>query len=833
MTKRAVFLSSLLSTAAWCSLSVAPLYSSPVMAQLEEVVVTARRREESLQDTPVSVSALGSSDLERSGISTLADIKNIVPNLQVAPTATKSQAIFVRGIGQRASTPELDPGVGQYLNGIFIARQDSQLLDAVDVASIQVLRGPQGTLFGKNNTGGAMLVTTKAPSFDAWEGATTVTVGNYGREDLKASVNIPVEGRNMALRLSASVRRLDGYFENIADNSVFADEDRQAIAGRFLWDISDHLTLDWFSFWSHQDEKGQGSNCEVINPDAAAATFFIPGASDNYAQRCAAQEDLAEQRKVAINAEASFYKQTSELHAMTWRWRGESLDVESITAYSRQYDLGKQEDVDASDFSLVHNGEKYATKALRASGIDPGDEARYQLSQELKANGRFFDNKLDLTFGAFYSTESIKGFPYPQIIGANGVLGIPPTFLAGSLLPGGLFPDLGPIGDLTDNLVFPLLSASVNLSNIENETRAVFIQGSYDFTESWQLTLGLRYTEDDKQREIVLYNPDFAAFGMREGLIHAQGGIYAPVPRVVFDGIDFAQPIPFLDPEINETSLAFEQLSPAATLTYFGRGAWMDALAIDSFMAYATVSEGYKSGGIGLRGRRLNAFEPEIVNNTELGFKIDALGSRLRLNGAVYRMDYDQIQVQQAETGPGGPTDVILFLDNAGAAIVQGAELEATLVLDALRIDANAGYTDAYYRDYTVFLADGSQFDRSDEPFAVVPEHTRSIAIQYQFMTPVGLIIPRLHYSYRSEIFVGLDAMASLYEGATLGGQELYNARVNWLPDEQWRISAYVNNLKDDVYFGGGVALGDNLGTTTKAPLPPRHYGVEVAYQWP
>ena len=300
---------------------------------------------------------------------------------------------------------------------------------------------------------------------------------------------------------------------------------------------------------------------------------------------------------MAINAEASFYKQTSELHAMTWRWRGESLDVESITAYSRQYDLGRQEDVDASDFSLVHNGEKYATKALRASGIDPGDEARYQLSQELKANGRFFDNKLDLTFGAFYSTESIKGFPYPQIIGANGVLGIPPTFLAGSLLPGGLFPDLGPIGDLTDNLVFPLLSASVNLSNIENETRAVFIQGSYDFTESWQLTLGLRYTEDDKQREIVLYNPDFAAFGMREGLIHAQGGIYAPVPRVVFDGIDFAQPIPFLDPEINETSLAFEQLSPAATLTYFGRGAWMDALAIDSFMAYATVSEGYKSGG--------------------------------------------------------------------------------------------------------------------------------------------------------------------------------------------------------------------------------------------
>lgn len=832
MKKRAAVLP-LLSICLCSCLGLSPLFTSPVMAQLEEVVVTARRREESLQDTPVSVSALGASDLERTGITTLADIKNIVPSLQVAPTSTKSQAIFVRGIGQRASTPELDPGVGQYLNGIFIARQDSQLLDAVDVASIQVLRGPQGTLFGKNNTGGAMLVTTKAPSFDEWQGSSSLTVGDYGREDIKASVNIPFEGKNMALRLSGSIRRLDGYFENIADGRLFADEDRQAVAGRLLWDLTDTLSLDWFSFWSHQDEKGQGSNCQVINPNAAAATFFIPGAADNYAQRCAAQEELADKRKLAINTEASFYKQRSELHAMTWHWSGESYNIESITAYSRQYDLGKQEDIDASDFSLVHNGENAALKALRASGIDPGEEARYQLSQELKANARFLDEKLDLTVGVFYSTESIKGFAYPQIIGANGVLGIPPTFLIANFAPEGVFPDLGPVAELTDNLVFPLLSASVNVSNIENETRAAFVQASYDFSESWQLTVGMRYTEDDKQREIILYKPDFNAFGMREGLIHAQGGLYNPVPRAVFDGIDFAQPTPFMAPEVGETALAFEQFTPAATLTHFGRGQWMDALAIDSFMSYLTVSEGYKSGGIGLRGTRLNSFEPEIVNNTEVGLKIDALGSRLRLNGAIYRMDYDQIQVQQAETGPGGPTDVILFLDNAGAAIVQGAELEVTLALDALRIDANAGYTDAYYKDYTVFLADGSEYDRSAEPFAAVPEHTRSLAIQYHFMTPVGLLIPRLHYSYRSEIFVGLDARANLYEGATLAGQELYNARLTWLPAERWRVSAYVNNLKDDVFFGGGVALGDNLGTTTKAPLPPRHYGIELAYRWP
>ncbi|MBB3048200.1 outer membrane receptor protein involved in Fe transport [Litorivivens lipolytica] len=810
-----------------------PLMSAPAVAQLEEVVVTARRRAESLQDTPISVSAVSASQLEDAGITALSDIKNIVPNMQVAPTATKSQAIFVRGIGQRASTPELDPGVGQYLNGIFIARQDSQLLDAVDVASIQILRGPQGTLFGKNNTGGAMLITTQLPESDRWLGSTTVTVGSHGRKDFKGSVNIPLIEDRVGWRLSTSVRRLDGYFENIVDGSMFADEDRRAVSSRLVWDVSENVSLDLFSFWSAQDEKGQGNNCEVINADAAAATFFIPEEPDVYAERCRDQENLPDDRKVAINTDrnASLYRQKAQLHAINLQWNLPVFVMESITAYSKQYALGKQEDIDGTDITLVHNGERLAQRALDASGIFPEDEERYQLSQEVKFNGRLFDDRLDLTFGAFYSFEQIDAFPYPQIIGKNGLLGIPPTFLS-SLAPGAAPPGIDLVAAAANNSVLPLLSASANLSYIENETRAVFIQGSYDLNEQLQLTLGMRYTEDDKQREIVLYNADFEAFGRREGLVHAQGGIYNPVPRQTFDNIDYELPIPFLDPVSTEEKLSFEQFSPAFTATYMASDAVLDALAMDSFMVYLTLSEGYKSGGLGLRGRRLNTFEPEIVENSEIGFKFDALDSRWRLNGAIYRMDYDQIQVQQAETGPGGPTDVILFLDNAGSAIVQGAELETTLALDKLLINASLGYTDAYYNEYTVFLADGSQFDRSNEPFAVVPKHTRALSIQYRLETPLGLVIPRLSYSYRSEIFVGLDAKADLYEGATLGGQELYNARVTWLPSDRWRVAAYVNNIKDSVYFGGGVALGDNLGTTTKAQLPPRHFGVEVAYQW-
>jgi iron complex outermembrane receptor protein len=360
---------------------------------------------------------------------------------------------------------------------------------------------------------------------------------------------------------------------------------------------------------------------------------------------------LAENREVAINTDASFYRQQSQLHGVKLIWGLAPLDLESITAYSRQYDLGKQEDVDGSDFSLVPNGERLALRTLDAAGIEHDQEERYQISQELKFNGRFLDDKLDLTFGTFYSAERIDCFAYPQIIGANGVLGIPPSFLLASTA-GISLPSADLVAAAANTLVLPLLAASVNLSFIENDTRAVFIQGSYNLSRDLQLTLGIRYTEDDKQREVVLYNADFDAFGQREGLILAQGGIYNPVPRPVFDNINFALPIPFLAPVSTEAERSFDQLSPAFTLSYDWGSHGIDSVSVDSLMTYLTISEGYKSGGLGLRGRRLNEFEPGTVENSEIGFKLEALSSRLRLNGAIYRMDYDHIQVQQAETGP-------------------------------------------------------------------------------------------------------------------------------------------------------------------------------------
>lgn len=807
----------LLATFAVPLIPASDLALAPVaLAQLEEVIVTARRRAENLQETPISVSSVSGQQLENAGITSIFSLKSIVPNVQLASTTTKAPGVYVRGIGQRQINPETDPGVGQYLNGIFIPRQDALVIDAVDVSGIQILRGPQGTLFGKNNTGGAMLISTKEPHPDAFEGVVGVTVGNYDRQNLKLGLNIPLIEDDMGLRLNFSSKRMRGYEQNIADGVWFGDEDRLAGSARLRWDVSEIFSADLFAFYSQQDERGLGSSCGVLNAQAAIASFAIHRQERTVAEQCQAQAGLVKDQKVGLTSKDSKYRLRSQMMAATLLWDFEDWNIESLTAYSQQDDFDQVDEVDYITFSVIRNGPSHATRMLDAAGIEYEDQLRTQFTQEIKFNGKFFDERLDFTTGLFYAIEEISDFPNGQVVGNNGLIGIPQSFLTG-------------IGG--SDLIIPLLAAPVNITHFENTTRAIFAQGSWDITEATQLTLGLRYTEDDKERDIVNYAPDFVQYGADRGLIHLQGGLYNPISRPQYDAIDAFNPaVPYLAPTSTGQSETYTQLTPLFTLTRFAQGRWLEALKFNSLMTYLTISQGYKSGGIALRGQRLSEFEPEVLDNTEIGFKLDAFDSKFRLNGAIFRMEYTEIQITQAEQGPGGQTDVIVFVTNAGEAVVQGVEMEATIALGNFTLNANAGYTDAEYVEYMVTEADGSISDRSAEPFAQVPKHNRSILAQYRWMTPYGLFIPSLHYFYQSDIFIGFDAAAIQYDDSYIGQSEVFNARLTWVPSEQWRITLFANNAKDTLDYGGGVALGDNLGVVGKARTPPRMYGLE--FNW-
>ena len=796
---------------------IANLPLAPVaQAQLEEVIVTARRRAENLQETPISVSSVSGQQLENAGITSIFNLKAIVPNVQLASTTTKAPGVYVRGIGQRQINPETDPGVGQYLNGIYIPRQDALVIDAVDVSGIQILRGPQGTLFGKNNTGGAMLISTKEPHPDAFEGVVGVTVGNYDRQNFKLGLNLPLIEDAMGLRLNFSSKRLRGYEQNIADGVWFGDEDRLAGSARLRWEVNENFSADLFAFYSQQDERGLGSSCGVLNAEAAIASFAIHRQERTVAEQCAAQAGLVKDQKVGLTSDDSKYRLRSQMMAATLVWESDDWNIESTTAHTRQDDFDQIDEVDYITFSVIRNGPSHATRMLDAAGIEYEKQLRKQFTQELKFNGKFFNERVDYTTGVFYAVEKISDFPNGQVVGNNGLIGIPQSFLTG-------------IGG--SDLVIPLLAAPVNMTNFENTTRAVFAQASWDITEATQLTLGLRYTTDDKVRDIVNYAPDFIQYGADRGLIHLQGGLYNPISRPQFDAIDAFNPaVPYLAPTTTGESEDYTQLTPLFTLTRFAQGEWLDTLNFNSLMTYLTISQGYKSGGIALRGQRLSLFEPEVLDNTEIGFKLDAFDSKFRLNGAIFRMEYTEIQITQAEQGPGGQTDVIVFVSNAGEAVVQGIEMEATIALGNFTLNANAGYTDADYIEYRVTEADGSISDRADEPFAQVPKHNRSILAQYRWMTPVGLFIPSLHYFYQSEIFIGFDAAAIQYDDSFIGQSEVFNARLTWVPSEQLRVTLFANNAKDTLDYGGGVALGDNLGVVGKARTPPRSYGLE--FNW-
>jgi outer membrane receptor protein involved in Fe transport len=828
-----------LAMSALSTLCAAPSFAQTEnRAMLEEVVVTARRREESLQDTPLAVSALGADMLEQMGISDIEDVETLAPSLQFSQTNYKAPAVFIRGIGQRSGNPVLDPGVGMYLNGVYVPRSDAQLLDAVDVASIQVLRGPQGTLFGKNNIGGAILVDSKKPFTDGFEFGAKLGAGNYGQKSAKLDANLPLSD-SIAMRVAVNAKRSDGSIDNIAADYALFDQDRMAVSSRLIWYVNDEFEVDVFGFLSRIDERGSPYNCVFQNSSAILAQGIYRGADGSDLQAaCNESSELAKTFKVSQTAEDAVYAIDNHMLALTLRGSVAGMDVESITSYAMQDNIRISGDSDGTAIRAVAVGPDAGYQVLNGSD-DPsvGDAIREQFSQEVKFNGTAWDDTLNYTFGVFYAEESLENSIDGTEVGDNGLVAVGP----------GAAVDLGI--PLPNALVLPVQANAVALADYENTTAAVFAQGTWDMTETLQLTLGLRYTEEERSTVQIQGTPDYDEYATRLNaqigsnpaillpVTHVMDGIFSPVPLAQYFAYE-APSVPLLYAAPLRGDTRFSEFTPAVTLNYLADDELLESLSLDSFIAYATVSKGFKSGGLDVRSTQTDSsikqFEPEIVVNKEIGFKLDALDSRLRFNVAVFQMDYTDLQVALYERGS-TQTEVVQFTGNAGEAVVDGFEFEITALLGDFTINANAGYTDGDFIDYDLGTntADGFAIvDRSGEAFPQVPQNVRGVVVQYDWHSPIGLIIPQLQYYYSDEIFIGTDYLSGDYASSTIGQYELFNARAQWQINEQMGVSAYVNNLKDDPYFVGGIAVTSVIGVANRVPGTPREVGLEFSYQF-
>jgi len=773
---------------------------------LEEVVVVARKREESLQDTPVAVSAFNTDQMRAAQIGNIADLAQQVPGLS-NKDGDKISGLTIRGVGARAVGAAIDPGVGVYVDGIFMPRSDTQLVDVVDMESIQVLRGPQGTLFGKNTAGGALLLSSKKPT-EEFEAQIDLALGDYDRRDLSVRVGGPLIEDKLFGALTYDTRNEDGYMDDFLTDIDYGDTDRQAVVGQLRYTPGDSLVIDLIALWGERKENTAPYTCLNFNR-AATLQSFLSTTPGTFADYCATSEKQAKNEKVLMDSTGLEFEVTNKLAGLTIDWDIGEVRLKSVTGYLKQDDLKRDQDIDATPFMSISNfGE--TVRQLEANGFDASSEEREFVSQEFNLFGSLFDDDLDYTLGIYASDESIDDQVDGRALALGGWMGTP-------------VPDSTDVSTLPPTLVG---FRGAQLINYTSTSAALFGQFIYNYNDMWQFTLGGRYTWEEKKIN-------------QSNFVSTQAPLGVVTREEMNALIDFVQPI-IVNPDSPKLKDDddWTEFTPTATVTMFAPDSWTGDI-LDSAMFYLTYSEGFKAGGFtAFEADLALPFDPETVKNTELGFKLEMLGQRVRLNGAIYSMDYDDMQL--GVTRELGELNVVFGITNAGQAEMQGVELELVMApVDGLLINLTGSYIDASFNEFDDEFrdADGNlqKADRSDENFAYVPEQTYSWAIQYDWNTQFALITPRVSGYYKDQIYMGLDVAASAFESdATLDDYTVWNARLAIQPNaiEGLEIALYAQNFTDEFYYGTGTVEAARVGAAAVIRGKPRNYGIEFYYHW-
>ena len=778
--------------------ATAPTPANAQEAMLEEVIVTARRREESLQETPVAVTAFGQDEMRAAQISDVGDLTGVVPGL-TRREGRKEADFAIRGVGQRVRGANADPAVGVYVDNIFIPRSDSQLVDAINLESLQVLRGPQGTLFGKNTAGGAVLLTTRKPS-DEFEGFAYGNFGDLGRTKVRAGLSGPLSER-LAAGVVLDYAKEDGYMEDAETDAEYGDTDRRSALGQFGYS-GDTFSADMMLFWGKREENFIPVTCVLASVSGALQRFTAPGDSRSYVDLCNQSTELRDDDKVLVDKQTQPWEMTNYMAGMTLQWDIGQVLFKSITGYLYQDDILQGGEVDATPLFTINNRTE-PNRQFEANGIATENEERTFYSQEFQVVGSAFDDFMDFTVGAFASKEEIDDTPSGGVLGLGGFTGI--TMSDGTI-------------NVSDPSGVGLQSLSV--SDFDNESWALFGQTILHLSDIWQLTLGIRYTEEKKERSQINYST-------------ATEAPPGSISREAFDALANAVQDLIPDPDIpvQQGDDDWEVWTPAATLTLFAPDAWTEG-ALNSGMFYLSASEGFKAGGFTSLGDEFLPFDPEDIVSYEFGAKLDLLDRTLRINTSLYYSEYDDIQLRVTRTL--SPTETITGIINAGEANMSGAEIEMSwLPSDSILLGLTGSWIDAEYDEF-IDGPDESAVDRSDEDFAYIPEQTWSITAQYIWDLDVGELSPRLTGFYTDEVFIGLDAAAAEQDIAYLDDYWVWNLRVPFRPSamDNLEVAAYVNNMFDKEYFGTGIISTTGVGAAGLIAAKQQTWGVEIAYQW-
>lgn len=704
---------------------------------LEEVVVTASRRQESLQDVAASIIALSGDMLDQRGVTSFSDLSRSTAGLYLEQTGDiTGVSLRVRGVGTRANSPS-DPAVGVLVDGIYQARQGAAFSEMLDVARVEVLRGPQGTLFGKNTTSGVIHIHTNDPETDNFSGRIQGVVGNYDNRELRGVVNIPLVEDKLALRVSGFTAERDGYTKNVFLNEDTRNVDRHGWRARLLWNVTDDFTAKLTA--ESLDQKSRLDQGLVSYGPGGIALLEANGLDPaNYpiglgrAQQSLGSRSFGEVDRYSLHLD----------------WNIPHHSLKSITAYEEVTSF-IQNDSDLT-VGFASPPSPSGTTNINTTKITTQE---FQLSSEL-------DGPFSYLVGAFWQNQDLI---------SNTTL-----FFGG--------PD------------YNLNARPATVMDVDS--LAFFGNVTYDFTDALNLSLGVRYTDDEKQGfNVVSGNP--------ADITH------------------------------------YREMTYSAKLSYQFN---------PDVMFYFSHDKGFKSGGynqthlVMQAGEEFNFYDPEIAYNYELGMKSELLDGRLRLNAAAFYQEFEDYHITQSILGLG-----TVLVTNAAEVETKGVEIDFTyLATDHLTIDGSIAYIRSKYSDYENApcfqgaarpgcLQDPDSgawlVDLSGKTLDSAPELTFNVGAEWRaaFASIDGMEwFSRMDLAYRDDTYLDQFLVAESKQDSYW----LLNARVGLESfNTGWKATLWANNLTNEKYAIMGEWQVSNAGQILIQGVP-RTYGLTVDYSF-
>ena len=690
------------------------------VSSVDDIIVSARRRDEALKDVPVAVSAFSAEQLEQKGSADITELTRSAPSLtlQAARGSNSTLISFIRGVGQQDPLWGFEPGVGLYMDDVYIARPQAAVLDIFDIQRIEILRGPQGTLYGRNTIGGAIKYVTKRIDADEPQGQVRASYGSYNQRDLVASAELPF---NDKFAVSAAVARYlrDGYGTNLNTGNEHYNKDVTAARFSAEWTPTDNLFFRLAGDIVKDDSNARHGHRELA-PSPADVYDTNAGAGD------------------ANRVESKGLSLTGEWNVNEW------LTLKSVTA---QRDGLTRGNIDFDN--------------LPAPILDI--PARYdddQFSQEFQAV--FSGDRWSGVAGVYYLDATASG-AFDTVLGLANLT----TLTSGS---------------------------------VDTKSYAVFGDFSYDVTDALSVSVGARWTHDEKTGTVF----------RRQYL-----GIRSP-------GFGNGAAVPIAAPRTDYTATKeFEKFTPRVSVSY--------KLTPD-LTTYVSWGEGFKSGGFDMRGDAVlypdtvKGYRPETVETWEIGLKGSLFDNRLNFATAIYDSSYEDQQITTQY--PAGAT-VASVVDNVGSSSIRGWEFEGRLrVTDNLTLNGMLSYTDAKFEQFMAYIPTGPLnsscptqpgcvVDVSDQrDFQNTPEWTGSIGATYTHWMENGsslAFIPSASYRGDYQLF---ETASPILDQE---GFWMFDASLVWTSsNDRLTVGVHGKNLSDEQYRVGGYVFpgalfGDSL----------------------